>query len=557
MTSNRTSRELLPDPVVQVLEEYRRNFRMELGLWLPRDGDDPFRLYPRGGQGLIPRPDSTLLDVPTRSGVDLILEISGESSEIRGAAANALRTTLEQLYLYAEEVRYFTAEMSERYEEINLLYSISETLGSLLQLKDATHLILSEVCDVMGARRGSLWVHRPVEDRLHLVASVGEGGRQGPLAADDNSAVTAQVFREGRSMILSSYEGGTKNDGALAHGSGSGGGGSEPDRANGRGDAGDGGEPGSPMAGDSVLSVPIRYTPPEEDARTVGVINLIGRRRGGRFSASDQKLLAAIASQVGAALENNRLIDESLQRERVSREMELAHDLQMKLLPSLDSFDAQEVAARVRPADSVGGDFYHLLRLPGGRFGVMIGDVSSHGFPAALIMALTLSAATIYASEVSSPARVMTEMGRALRDELESTEMYITLFYAVVDPTRGELVYANAGHPHAFLMRGKEDTPERLPAINPPMGIAGDMEYEERIVPWASGRDLLVLFTDGLSDDLVAGSRRAGEYRILEEVAGLRDRGAKEIVDALFDLVVEEGRPEATPDDRTAVVLKV
>ncbi|TVR55712.1 MAG: serine/threonine-protein phosphatase [Gemmatimonadales bacterium] len=142
-------------------------------------------------------------------------------------------------------------------------------------------------------------------------------------------------------------------------------------------------------------------------------------------------------------------------------------------------------------------------------------------------------------------------------DELESTEMYITLFYAVVDPTRGELVYANAGHPHAFLMRGEDDAPERLPAINPPMGIAGDMEYEERIVPWASGRDLLLLFTDGLSDDLVAGSRRAGEYRILDEVARLRDRGARDMVDALFDLVVEEGSPEATPDDRTAVVLKV
>ena len=529
MTSNRTSRELLPDPVVQVLDEYRRNFRMELGLWLPRDDDGPFRLYPRSGRASSPRPDSTLLEVPTRGGVDLILEISGEDSETRGAAANALRTTLEQLYLYAEEVRYFTAEMSERYEEINLLYSISETLGSLLQLKDATRLILSEVCDVMGARRGSLWVHRPVEDRLHLVASVGEGGRQGPLAADDNSAVTAQVFRDGRSMILSSYAGMMGVEVAATT--------EEPD--------------------ESILSVPIRYTPPEDDARTVGVINLIGRRRGGRFSASDQKLLAAIASQVGAALENHRLIEESLQRERVSREMELAHDLQMKLLPSLDSFDGREVAATVRPADSVGGDFYHLLRLPGGRFGVMIGDVSSHGFPAALIMALTLSAATIYASEVSSPARVMTEMGQALRDELESTEMYITLFYAVVDPTRGELVYANAGHPHAFLMRREEDAPERLPAIDPPMGIAGDMEYEERIIPWASGRDLLLLFTDGLSDDLVAGSRRAGEYRILEEVARLRHRGASEIVEALFDLVAEEGSPEASPDDRTAVVLKV
>jgi len=93
MTSNRTSRELLPDPVVQVLDEYRRNFRMELGLWLPRDDDGPFRLYPRSGRASSPRPDSTLLEVPTRGGVDLILEISGEDSETRGAAANALRTT--------------------------------------------------------------------------------------------------------------------------------------------------------------------------------------------------------------------------------------------------------------------------------------------------------------------------------------------------------------------------------------------------------------------------------------------------------------------------------
>lgn len=554
MSPDRTSRELLPDPVIQVLDEYRRNFGLDLGLWLPREGDDPFRLYPRSGRNSAPRPGSTLLEVPTRSGADLILEIASDGSPAddgRGAAANTLRTTLEQLYQYAEEVRYFTLEVSERYEEINLLYSISETLGSLLHLKDATNLILAEVCDVMGARRGSLWVHRPEEDRLHLVASVGEGGRVGPLAADDTSAVTAQVFREGRSLILSSYPLERRpppGQGSTDRGA------TDP---NPRGELRAGSPTLDDVAGESVLSVPIRYTPPEDDARTVGVINLIGRRRGGRFSASDQKLLSAIASQVGAALENNRLIQESLQRERVSREMELAHNLQMKLLPSLDAFDGSEVAARVRPADSVGGDFYHLLRLSGGRFGVMIGDVSSHGFPAALIMALTLSAATIYAAEMSSPASVMTEMGRALRDELESTEMYISLFYAVVDPARGELVYANAGHPHAFLLGRKDEVPERLPALDPPMGIVGATEYQERVVPWTSGRNLLLLFTDGLSDDLVVGSRRAGEDRILEEVERLRSRGAREIVDALFDLVVEEGAPEASPDDRSAVVLKV
>ena len=251
----------------------------------------------------------------------------------------------------------------------------------------------------------------------------------------------------------------------------------------------------------------------------MGVLNLIGRKHGGRFTASDQKLLAAIASQVGAALENNRLVRESLERERVTREMELAHDLQMKLLPTAEGFDPERVAARVEPAELVGGDFYQFFRIPGDRYGVMIGDVSSHGFPAALIMALSMSAATIYASEVQSPARVLQEMGDSLMDELESTEMYLTLFYGVVDPRRGELLYANAGHPHAFAIRG-DGFAERLAAMDPPMGIAGNVDYHQRAVAWNAELDLLLLFTDGLSDDLVEGGgggfqdrrRKAGSW---------------------------------------------
>ena len=101
---------------------------------------------------------------------------------------------------------------------------------------------------------------------------------------------------------------------------------------------------------ESLLCVPIRYTPPAGEARTVGVFTLIGRRPGGRFTASDQKLLAAIASQVGSALENHRLIRESLAQERTAREMELAHNLQMKLLPVAETFEGAEVAAKVQPA---------------------------------------------------------------------------------------------------------------------------------------------------------------------------------------------------------------
>ena len=164
-----------------------------------------------------------------------------------------------------------------------------------------------------------------------------------------------------------------------------------------------------------------------------------------------------------------------------------------------------------------------------------------------------MSAATIYAAEVHAPARVFQEVGRALIDDLESTEMYLTLFYALVDPERRELLYANAGHPHAFLVRDDGAT-ERLGALDPPMGMVGVRGYQQRAVPWNAGTDLLLLFTDGLSDNLVSGSRAAGEHRVVKEAARLRDRPVPEILDALFTL---GGQGAAAADDRTALVLRI
>jgi sigma-B regulation protein RsbU (phosphoserine phosphatase) len=147
-------------------------------------------------------------------------------------------------------------------------------------------------------------------------------------------------------------------------------------------------------------------------------------------------------------------------------------------------------------------------------------------------------------------------MSAALMDELESTEMYLTLFYGVVDPADGELVYANAGHPHAFAIRNDGRT-ERLHAMDPPMGIAGTVEYQERSVPWVVGKDLLFLFTDGLSDDLIAETRSAGEDLLLRTAVENRDRPVCEIVAALFDMERREWQGGVrVGDDRTAVVFR-
>lgn len=532
MTLDAALRASVPEPVRGTIDEFREAFDLDFRLWSMDADGCPLLLHPPPHRFASPpaAPSGHRLAVIPREGPALELEVCGPLTQPSQAAARVLASTLQQTFDFAQEIRFFTYEVSERYEEINLLYSISETLGSILRLDEAARIILQEVCEVLGARRGSLWVHEPRRSQLELVASVGEGGLNGPLDVQDPRAVASRVFREGRPLILSRGEEGEGN-------------GSTP-------------PPLDPViaSADSVLSVPIRYSPLTGESRTVGVMNLIGRVRGGRFTASDQKLLAAIASQVGAALENNRLIRESLARERMAREMELAHDLQMKLLPTAASLQGLRVAGRVQPAESVGGDFYHVLKLRGGKVGVMIGDVSGHGFPAALIMALSMSAATIYAAEIEPPGEVLRQVNRAIQDELESTEMYLTLFYGVLDPGKGELVYANAGHPHAFVVRG-DGSSQRLKATDPPVGIASPDGFVEGRIDFSPSDDLLLLFTDGLSDFLSGATRRSGEEVVVAETVKRREESPDAIVAGLFALV-DVSTPDIPSDDRTVLVLK-
>jgi len=258
-------------------------------------------------------------------------------------------------------------------------------------------------------------------------------------------------------------------------------------------------------------------------------------------------------AELEAALEANRRLRQHMAREQASREMELAHDLQLKLLPPIPRIPGVDAAARVVPTASVGGDFYQVIQLSGGRVGIMIGDVSGHGFPAALIMALVMSAAEIYAEQGAAPATVLEYLSRAIGDELQSTEMYLSLCYCVLTPGRPEIAYTNAGHPLAFII-GSDGGARRLFATDLPMGI-GSTPYSEKTVRWSPGEDLLLLFTDGLSDRLAGVRRSSGEEQILQAVAAHRTRAAGEILDLLFEMS-REAVPSIPADDRTAVILR-
>jgi sigma-B regulation protein RsbU (phosphoserine phosphatase) len=511
----------LPSSISALLEGHRAlHPDVAVRLWAQVDGAWSC-VYPDSSGQPEAWSGSEHIEIEVRDSAPLRLEVQREQPGVA-----LLARTLAQLFNHEREARSTARELSERYEEINLLYFISEILGSVLSLPDAATRILGEVADVLGARRASLWVHDADDNRLHLAAAVGEDGVRGPIDIHDPDSATALVFRERQALNL-------ERGAVLANVSRL-----EP----------------PPRAYEAFLSVPINYTPPQGMTRTVGVITLVGRRSNVRFSAGDARLLSAIASQIGAALETQRLMRESLRQERLVRELELAHDLQLKLLPDPATFGGPgDIAARCAPAESVGGDFYHLIRLSHDRLGVMIGDVSSHGFSAALIMALTISAVSIYAQEAIAPAEVLRRVHRSLAKELETTEMYLTLFYAVIDRAAGRLVYANAGHPHAFRITPEGDA-ERLGATDLPLGMMPEGMYRDAVTAW-SPDDLICLFTDGLSDSFPVTDGKSGETALMEQVVALRRAPLADILEQLF-ATTDQSTVDLPPDDRTVLLMR-
>ncbi|TFG49215.1 MAG: serine/threonine-protein phosphatase, partial [Gemmatimonadales bacterium] len=242
-----------------------------------------------------------------------------------------------------------------------------------------------------------------------------------------------------------------------------------------------------------------------------------------------------------------------LRRQRFQREIELAHDLQLRLLPSPAVLKGYaQVAAICRPVDGVGGDFYSFTRLGQGRVGVMLGDVSSHGYSAALVMALVLSAAGIHAGAGGTPDQVLRAMLDSLGGELDRTDMFLSVFYGVIDPDGPPMVYANAGHPHAFRLCGR-DGPQRLAPTAPPLGLAASPGVESRVIPWDREHDLLCLWTDGLVDQ--AGQDGFSEQRLLSELCARRDQPPEEMVREVFK--VADRLTEHPADDRTLLVLRL
>jgi len=300
------------------------------------------------------------------------------------------------------------------------------------------------------------------------------------------------------------------------------------------------------------LAVPV-----EIEGKLMGLLAVADKenRQGvGPFLEADRRTLGLFANQAAIALENARLHLEALEKERLEREMELAAEIQQRLLPKgTPSFPGFEIAGWNCPAWQVGGDYYGYMALGRGRLGLVVADVTGKGMPAALLVS-TLHSALRLLLEGSELGDSLFEQLNQHIVESSSPNKFITLILVELDPETGGLRCLNAGHNPGLLVRDEGSVVE-LEAGGMPLGLVPGTNYDSWSLEMGFG-DLLCLYSDGITECAAPDDEEFGLERLRNLLLEDRDKPLSEILEHIETATLEfaDGCPQA--DDQTVVLLR-
>jgi predicted ester cyclase len=252
-------------------------------------------------------------------------------------------------------------------------------------------------------------------------------------------------------------------------------------------------------------------------------------------------------------LRGQRLQQEVRERERVEQELRVARRIQQALLPKeVPAPEGWEIAQYYQPAREVGGDFYDFLKLEDGRVGLIIGDVSGKGIPAAVLMASTRSVLRAVAQRALMPGQVLAEANEVLSADVPPS-MFVTCFYSILDPSSGRFHYANAGHNLPYWQH--EDLASEMRATGMPLGLLPGMQYEEKEAMLVPG-DTILFYSDGLVEAHNAAGEMFGDRRLQSFVTNHSAGGESLITELLVELAKFTGADGEQEDDITLLTLE-
>ena len=446
------------------------------------------------------------------------------------ASANAIATLLEHLASRESEGRALAAEVLHLYREVHLIEQLSEQLAALLDLSAVGESALAQARRLIPATHGCILVRESDESPLRVAAFFGslEGGAGGPLAT--GSQFARSILERGIAEVVNDCCG----DSRLLD---------------------------SERTLSAVVCAPLRA-----GQQSVGVIALANTAPRASYSAADLKLVNTIALQTATAIENSFLCDEMVgaarDREQLAalqNELDTARTIQHLLVPRIfppfperSEFDLH---AQMNSARAVGGDFFDFFLVDENRLGVVIGDVSGKGIPAALYMALTRMQVKTIAIQGMSPADCFLEVNRVLVRERVNA-MFATCFYGLLDLTSGELQYCSAGHNPPYVIRAASGAIEPLAEVGGiPLGLFDGMGYGNSTVHLLPG-DALFLYTDGVSEAQNNFEDDFSDERVIAALGASRGLGCRDLVQEMTRRVVHftDGAPQS--DDITMLSIR-
>jgi serine phosphatase RsbU (regulator of sigma subunit)/pSer/pThr/pTyr-binding forkhead associated (FHA) protein len=304
----------------------------------------------------------------------------------------------------------------------------------------------------------------------------------------------------------------------------------------------------------SVMCVPLVGA----EGNAFGVIQLDTQDRSKKFTQDDLKLLIGVANQASIAMENARLHEELVRRERKQRDLELAREVQRSFLPrKLPQVAGYEFYAHYESALEVGGDYYGFIPLPQGRLAVALGDVAGKGVPAALLMAKLSSDARFSLLTETDLGRAVRKLNDLLYEFTCQMDRFVTLAAAVLDPAAHAVTLVNAGHLSPLLYRQasgafEEAVPKELAGV--PLGVLEDYPYESHTVSLQPG-DSLLLFTDGVTDALDTRNAAFSLHGIQTALAAVAAPSPRNLVERITKAVEQHAAGRDPHDDITLVCL--
>lgn len=299
-----------------------------------------------------------------------------------------------------------------------------------------------------------------------------------------------------------------------------------------------------------------RMVVPIIDRGDLTAILFLGEKVSGyRYSPEDLQLLGTLANQLAVALTNAVLYQEALEKQKLEEELNVARQIQMQLLPRrLPSGDNFEIAAFTHPSRQVGGDYYDIVEMTDRCLGIVIADVSGKGVGAAILASQLQATLRAEARSHRAPERVLTNTNELIADST-ATDRFATLVFAEFNPERCALTYCNAGHNYPIVMR-QDGRHELLTTGGLLLGVARSAEYQVGEVNLQGG-DLILFYTDGVSEIQSPDGEEFGEDRLIEFLCDHRHLSPDDIKNRLVREVTQFSLGAIGFDDMTMVILKI